>query len=102
MALKEKLKKVLEERFPAPDKVEVLRDSAGIFGVVTSADFRRKQPTRRQDIINEALQEHLTPKELGRISIIVALTPEEERVQRAVHDWNGKHKGPARATGRNS
>jgi hypothetical protein len=52
MTLRQKLQRVLEERFPAPDKVEVLRDIAGIFGVVTSADFRRKQPMKRQEMIN--------------------------------------------------
>jgi acid stress-induced BolA-like protein IbaG/YrbA len=92
MGLEQKLKKLLEERFPAPDKVEVLRDCAGIFGVVTSAHFRRKQPMKRQGIIRDLLKDQLTIKEMSRVSMIVALTPEEERVQRAIHDWNGKSK----------
>jgi acid stress-induced BolA-like protein IbaG/YrbA len=91
MALKQKLKKILEERFPAPDKVEVIPRNNRIIGVVTSADFRRKHAIKRQDLIDEVLKERLTPKEKQRVLTIVALTPEEEKVQRAIHDWNGVH-----------
>ena len=40
MAVVRKLKKILEEEFPPPDKVN-LRGDDGIIGVVTSKRFRR-------------------------------------------------------------
>ncbi len=43
-----KLRRILEERFPAPDKVE-LRGEDGIIGVVTSRRFRRLDAMQRQD-----------------------------------------------------
>ncbi len=88
MGLKQKLKQILEERFPAPDIVE-FRHGKGIIGVVTSSRFRRMTWMKRQNVIDELLESRLSPQELRRVASIVALTPEEEKVQRAIHDWNG-------------
>jgi stress-induced morphogen len=54
MALARKLKRILEQRFPPPDKVD-LRDEDGIIGVVTSKHFRRLDTMQRQDLIHDVL-----------------------------------------------
>src|SRR5439155_8983 len=51
MAVVLKLKKILREAFPPPDKVN-LRDEDGIIGVVTSKRFRRMDSMQRQDLIH--------------------------------------------------
>jgi stress-induced morphogen len=77
MAVVRKLKKILEERFPAPDKVD-LRDNDGIIGVVTSKRFRRMDTMQRQDLIHDILASHLTGEERRHVLLIVGVTPEEE------------------------
>jgi len=72
-----KLKRVLEEQFPPPDKV-TLRDDDGIIGIVTSRRFRRMDTMQRQDLIHEVLTAGLTPQERRHVLMIVAVTPEEE------------------------
>ncbi len=52
MAVVRKLKKILQEHFPPPDKVE-LRDEDRVIGVVTSKRFRRMDTMQRQDLIYE-------------------------------------------------
>jgi hypothetical protein len=71
-----KLRRILEERFPPPDKVD-LRDEDGIIGVVTSKRFRRMETMRRQDLLHDILATSLTPDEQRRVLVIVAVTPEE-------------------------
>lgn len=82
MALVRKLAKILAEKFPPPDTVE-LRDEDGIIGVVTARRFRRMDTMQRQTVIHDLLAEHLTPQELRRVLLIVAVTPEEERAHAA-------------------
>ncbi len=77
MAVAQKLKRILEERFPPPDKVS-LRDKDRIIGVVTSKRFRRMDSMKRQDLIHEILTTHLTPTERRHVLFIVGVTPEEE------------------------
>jgi acid stress-induced BolA-like protein IbaG/YrbA len=77
MAVVRKLKKILAERFPPPDKVD-LRDDDGIIGVVTSKQFRRMDTMQRQDVIHDILTTHLTDEERRHVLLIVAVTPEEE------------------------
>jgi stress-induced morphogen len=77
MAVVRKLKKILEERFPPPDKVN-LRDDDGIIGVVTSKRFRRLDAMQRQDLIHDVLATRLTGEERRHVLLIVAVTPEEE------------------------
>ncbi len=77
MAVAQKLKKVLEEHFPAPDKV-TLREHDGIIGIVTSKRFRRMDTMQRQDLIHDILTKELSDKERRRVLLIVAVTPEEE------------------------
>jgi stress-induced morphogen len=77
MAVVRKLKKVLEECFPPPDKVD-LRDADRIIGVVTSKRFRRKDAMQRQDLIHDILATRLTEEERRHVLMIVAVTPEEE------------------------
>ncbi|HJT79027.1 MAG TPA: hypothetical protein VJ739_17660 [Gemmataceae bacterium] len=72
-----KLKRILEERFPPPDKV-ALRDEDGIVGVVTSKRFRRMDTMQRQDLIHDILTTSLEPEERRRVLVIVGVTPEEE------------------------
>ena len=77
MALVRKLKKVLEQRFPPPDKID-LRDDDGIIGIVTSKRFRRLDTMQRQDLIHDILATQLTGDERRRVLLIVGVTPEEE------------------------
>ena len=77
MAVARKLKRILEERFPPPDKVE-LRDDDRIIGVVTSKRFRRMDSMQRQDLIHDLLTSRLTEDERRHVLLIVAVTPEEE------------------------
>lgn len=77
MAIVRKLKRILEERFPPPDKVD-LRNKDGIIGVVTSRSFRRLDTMQRQDLIHDILTTHLTEPERRDVLLIVAVTPEEE------------------------
>jgi stress-induced morphogen len=77
MAVIRKLKKILEERFPPPDKVD-LRDEDGILGVVTSKRFRRLDTMQRQDLIHDILATHLSAEERRQVLLIVAVTPDEE------------------------
>ena len=72
-----KLKRILEERFPPPDKVD-LRDEDGIIGVVTSRRFRRMHTMQRQNVIHDILTAGLNPEERRQVLIIVGVTPEEE------------------------
>jgi hypothetical protein len=72
-----KLKRILEERFPSPDKVD-LRDDDGIIGIITSRRFRRMDTMQRQDLIHDILATSLNPQERRHIVIIVGVTPEEE------------------------
>jgi hypothetical protein len=73
----QKLKRILEERFPPPDKVH-LRDEDGIIGVVTSRRFRRMDTMQRQNLIHDILTTGLKPEERRHVLLIVAVTPEEE------------------------
>jgi acid stress-induced BolA-like protein IbaG/YrbA len=77
MAVIRKVKKILEEHFPPPDKVN-LRDEDGIIGIVTSKRFRRMDSMQRQEMIHQILEDRLTEAERREIVIIVAVTPEEE------------------------
>jgi stress-induced morphogen len=77
MAVARKLKKILEERFPPPDKVK-LRDEDRIIGIITSKRFRRMDMMQRQDLIHDILTRNLTEKERQDVLLIVAVTPEEE------------------------
>jgi hypothetical protein len=77
MAVVRKLKKVLEERFPPPDKV-VLRNDDRIIGVVTSKRFRRMDTMQRQNLIHDILATQLTGEERRHVLLIVGVTPEEE------------------------
>ena len=77
MAIMRKLKKILEERFPPPDNVN-LRDDDGIIGVVTSKRFRRMDTMQRQDLIHQILVDNLSSEERRQIVLIVCVTPEEE------------------------
>jgi stress-induced morphogen len=77
MAVARKLRRILKEHFPPPDKVE-LRDKERIIGIVTSKRFRRKDSMRRQDLIHDILSNELTKEERRQVLMIVAVTPEEE------------------------
>jgi len=87
MALLRKVKKILAESFPPPDKIS-LQDDDGLIGVITSERFKGMDSMDRQNWIGEILKAGLTPEEKRRILAIVAVTPEE-----AVLHTNGR---PAR------
>jgi stress-induced morphogen len=77
MAVVRKLKKILEERFPPPDKVK-LRDEDRIIGIITSKRFRRMGTMQRQDLIHKLLVTNLSEAERRHVLLIVCVTPEEE------------------------
>ncbi len=77
MALLQKVKRVLAEEFPPPDKLK-LEDHDGIFGSIRSNRFRRMEMLDRQNLIGEILAAHLDQKELRRIQVIVGVTPDED------------------------
>jgi hypothetical protein len=72
-----KLKKILEDSFPPPDKVQ-LREHDGVIGIITSKRFRRMDTMQRQDLIHDILTSNLTASERQQVVIIVGVTPEEE------------------------
>lgn len=82
MAVIRKLKTILEDRFPSPDKVK-LRDEDGIIGIITSKRFRRLDVMQRQDLIHDILATQLNPDERRHVVLIVAVTPEEEAANAA-------------------
>lgn len=82
MAVMGKLKRVLKQAFPPPDKIR-LDDHDGIIGVVTSERFRDLSSMDRQNLIEEVLQTGLSKEEQRRVLIIVTVTPEEEQVHSA-------------------
>jgi stress-induced morphogen len=77
MAIIRKLKRILAEQFPPPDKV-ALRDEDGVIGVITSRRFRDLDTMQRQDLIHKTLATGLTGEEQRHVLLIVAVTPEEE------------------------
>ncbi len=85
MALKQKLRHVLEETFPPPATVE-LRDDDRIIGFVVSKRFRRMEAIRRQEFIRKLLKAKLTPQEFRGVLMIAGITPEEEKAHRAMDD----------------
>jgi septum formation inhibitor-activating ATPase MinD len=85
VAVARKLKRILEQQFPPPDKV-TLRDKDRIIGIVTSKRFRRMDTMKRQDLIHEILATGLTPTERRQVVLIVAVTPEEEIAYAGVDD----------------
>jgi septum formation inhibitor-activating ATPase MinD len=85
VAVAQKLKRILEQQFPPPDKV-TLRDKDRIIGIVTSKRFRRMDTMKRQDLIHDILATGLTPTERRQVVLIVAVTPEEEIAYAGVDD----------------
>src|SRR5438270_13088839 len=92
MAIVRKLKKILEERFPPPDKVD-LRDEDGIIGVVTSKRFRRMDTMQRHDLIHDLLATHLSGAERRHVLLIVGVTPEEEIADTDDEDGHSRPRG---------
>jgi stress-induced morphogen len=76
MAILRKIKRILTEQFPAPDKVR-LEDYHGVFGSISSERFKQMDPMDRHDLIHKILTEHLDPKEMRQIQVIVGVTHEE-------------------------
>jgi hypothetical protein len=85
MAVVRKLKRMLEDNFPPPDKVN-LKDDDGIIGVVTSKRFRRLDTMQRQDLIHDMLATNLSKEEQRQVLLIVCVTPEEEAANAADTD----------------
>jgi len=72
-----KLKRILEESFPPPDKLD-LRDEDGIIGVITSRRFRRMDTMQRQNLIHDILTTNLTAEERRHVVLLIGVTPEDE------------------------
>jgi hypothetical protein len=76
MALLRKIKRILTEQFPAPDKVH-LEDYKGVFGSIRSERFKHMDGMDRHDLIHKILVAHLTPEEMRKIQVIVGVTHKE-------------------------
>jgi hypothetical protein len=85
VAVARKLKRILEQQFPPPDKV-TLRDEDRIIGIVTSKRFRRMDTMKRQDLFHHILTTGLTDEERRHVLMIVGVTPEEEIAYAGVDD----------------
>jgi acid stress-induced BolA-like protein IbaG/YrbA len=72
-----KVKRLLKEAFPDPDRVQV-RDEDGVIGIVTSERFNGLDVIDRQNMIWAAIEKGLTVDEKRRVLTIVAVTPREE------------------------
>ncbi|HBI41324.1 MAG TPA: hypothetical protein DDY78_00510 [Planctomycetales bacterium] len=76
MAILRKLKRILTEEFPAPDKVR-LEDHDGVIGSISSERFKQMDSMDRHDLIHKILAAHLTPEEMRKIQVIVGVTHKE-------------------------
>jgi acid stress-induced BolA-like protein IbaG/YrbA len=78
MTLVEKVKKILEEGFPPPDKVILRKHGRTITGIVTSSRFKGLDGLDRSQFIKDILDSHLTARERIKVGYMGAVTPEEE------------------------
>ena len=77
MAIARKLKKILKDQFPPPDKVKI-RNGDKVIAIVTSKRFQQIDTMQRQDLFHDILTKKLTDKERREVLMIVGVTPEEE------------------------
>jgi stress-induced morphogen len=77
MDLLEKVRALLVDEFPPPDKIE-LDDDHGIIGAVVSQRFEGLESIDRINIIWDLLDRNLNKEERRQIVTIVAVTPVEE------------------------
>jgi hypothetical protein len=76
-AVVKKVRKVLQEMFPAPDRIQ-LKERDGIIGTVVSSRFKGLEPLDRVNMIWDYLESRLSKEESSQIVIILAVTPQEE------------------------
>jgi hypothetical protein len=77
LVLLRKIKRILTEQFPPPDKVSI-EDHDGVIGYILSERFQRMDMMDRQNWIGKILAARLEPKDLRRVQAIVGVAPEEE------------------------
>lgn len=75
--LSRKVKKILKQAFPQPDKIYLRPESDGIIGIVASKRFTGMKMKRRAGIVDGVLDNKLSSEEKRRITLIVPMTPEE-------------------------
>ena len=76
MEVIERLRALLTDRFPAPDKVE-LDDEEGIHGAIISTQFEGMETIDRINLIWDLIDQSLTTEERRHIQMIIPVTPEE-------------------------
>ena len=59
MGVAHKLRKIMEQKFPSPDKIEIRHDDRMIV-MITSKRFRRMSTMKRQDYVHDILMAELT------------------------------------------
>jgi hypothetical protein len=74
-----KLRRILRQEFPKPDKLR-LRDEDGVIGHVISSRFKAMDTMDRVNLIWDLLDKELTREERKKVVIMIALTPQEERM----------------------
>ena len=78
-SLRAKVARILRQEFPRPGIVS-LQDEDRIFGIVISSRFRGVNARRRVKLIDDVLEDRLTPDERKRIEFVIGVAPEEESV----------------------
>jgi hypothetical protein len=75
-----KLRRVLREKFPSPDEIK-LHNGETVYGVVISPQFDGKDFEDRYDMIWDHVNERMTRDERKQITVLFALTPEEQAMR---------------------
>ncbi|MBI3412182.1 MAG: hypothetical protein HY040_27950 [Planctomycetes bacterium] len=72
-----KVRKLLEKKFPAPDRLE-LKNEDGIIGTIISNKFNGMESMDRVNMVWDYLDRYLTKEEKRQIVILLTITPKEE------------------------
>lgn len=88
--LRQKVKAALQKGFPRA-KVPRLEtgDSGSVIGVVVSGRFRDVDMEKRVQLVDDALQRALTQAEFAKVTLILAMAPEEAKARPDLIDPNG-------------
>jgi hypothetical protein len=79
-----KMRRVLREKFPPPDKIK-LHNGETIYGLVISPQFAGKDFEDRYDMIWDHVNQRMTRDERKKLTVLFALTPEEQATRAKMH-----------------
>jgi len=72
-----RVRRALRQKFPRPAGIKLNKEH-GVYGVVVSSQFEGLESRERIDMIMDHLDEALTPQERKKVTVIFAMTPEEQ------------------------